>query len=131
MAYEHLKGSALPRALSDVIADLADLLQKEMRLAREELSSKLSLKLRGGVWIASAGVLALIAGLLVIQAAVFGIASFGIALHWSCLIVAAILAAAAGTAYALGRGDLAAPLTPDRTIRQFKKDATIAREQVS
>jgi Putative Actinobacterial Holin-X, holin superfamily III len=131
MAYEHLKQSALPRALSDVIADLADLVQKEMRLAREELSNKLSLKLRGGVWIASAGGLALIAGLLVIEAAVFGIASFGVALHWSCLIVAAILAAAAGTAYALGRSDLAAPLTPDRTIRQFKKDVTTAREQVS
>jgi hypothetical protein len=131
MAYENLKDSALPRALSDVVADLADLLQKEMRLARAELSSKLSLKLRGGVWIASAGVLALIAGLLVIEAAVFGIASFGLALHWSCLIVAAILAAAGGTAYALGRSDLAAPLTPDRTIRQFKEDATIAREQVS
>jgi hypothetical protein len=129
MAYEHLKDSALPRALSDVIADLADLVQKEMRLARAELSSKLSLKLRGGVWMASAGVLALIAGLLVIEAAVFGIASFGIALHWSCLLVAAILAVAAGTAYAVGRGDLNAPVTPERTIRQFKKDVTTAREQ--
>jgi hypothetical protein len=131
MAYENLKDSALPRALSDVVADLADLLQKEMRLARAELSSKLSLKLRGGVWVASAGMLALIAGLLVIEAAVFGIASFGIAPHWSCLIVAAILVVAAAIAYALGRSDLAAPLTPDRTIRQFKEDATIAREQVS
>jgi hypothetical protein len=131
MAYEHLKDSALPRALSDVIADLADLLQKEMRLARAELSSKLSLKLRGGVWVASAGMLALIAGLLVIEAAVFGIASFGIAPHWSCLIVAAILVVAAAIAYALGRSDLAAPLTPDRSIRQLKKDVTTAREQVS
>ena len=131
MAYENLKDSALPRALSDVIADLADLLQKEMRLARAELASKLSLKVRGGVWIASAGVLALIAGLLVVEAAVFGIASFGIGLHWSCLIVAAIVAVAAGSAYALGRSDLAAPLTPDRTIRQINKDVTTAREQVS
>ena len=131
MAYENLKHSAIPRALSDVIGDLADLLQKEMRLAREELSSKLSLKVRGGVWIASAGGLGLIAGLLVIEAAVFGIASVGIALHWSCLIVAAILAVAAGTAYALGRSDLDAPLSPDRTIRQLKKDVTTAREQVS
>ena len=131
MAYEHLKDSALPRALSDVIADLADLLQKEIRLARAELSSKLSLKVRGGVWVASAGMLALVAGLLVVEAAVFGLASFGIALHWSCLIVAAILVAAAAAAYALGRSDLAAPLTPDRSIRQLKKDATTAREQVS
>ena len=39
---DHLKNSALPRALSDVLADVVDLLQKEMRLARTEMSEKLS-----------------------------------------------------------------------------------------
>jgi len=46
---DHLKNSALPRALSDVVSDLADLFQKEIRLARAELSEKLSLKIRAGV----------------------------------------------------------------------------------
>jgi len=130
MAYEHLKDSALPRALSEVVGDLADLFQKEMRLARAELSSKLSLKIRGGIWMACAGALGAVAALLVIEAIVFGIASFGIAMHWSCLIVAAALAIAGGGAYAAGRGALAAELTPSRTINQIKQDVNTAREQI-
>jgi hypothetical protein len=42
MAYERLKDTALPHALSDVVADLADLFQKELRLAKAEVLSKVS-----------------------------------------------------------------------------------------
>ena len=92
MALDRIKDAALPQAVSDVVGDLADLFQKEMRLARAELSAKIATKLRAGVWMSAAGVLGLIAGLLVVQAAVFAIASYGIALHWSCLIVAGVVA---------------------------------------
>ena len=47
---EHLKHSVLPRVLADVVGDIADLVQKEMRLARTELSEKLASKLRAGLW---------------------------------------------------------------------------------
>ena len=128
---ETLKNSALPRALSEVVGDLADLFQKELRLARAELSEKLSLKLRGGVWISVAAALALSAGLLVIEGLVFAIASFGIALHWSCLIVAAVMAAAGGAAYAKGRTDVREELVPVRTIHQVKQDIAAAKEQLT
>jgi hypothetical protein len=128
---ESLKNSALPRALSDVVGDLADLLQKELRLARTELTEKLSLKLQGGVWIAVGAALGLCAALLVIEAAVFALASFGIALHWACLIVAAVLAAAGGGAYAKGRTDMAEDLAPVRTIHQVKQDIAAAKEQLT
>lgn len=129
---EHLKNSALPRAFSDVIADLADLVQKEIKLARAELSAKLSLKLRGGVWLLMAGVLALVAGLVLIEALVFGIsAATGLALHWSCLIVAGGLLVIAAAAYAKGRADLSADLAPNRTIRQVKQDIATAKEQLT
>jgi hypothetical protein len=130
MAHEQLKNSALPRALSDVVGDLADLFQKEMRLARAELADKLSSKVQAGIWMSAAGVFALIAGLLVIQAIVFGIASFGIPLHWSCLIVAAVMAAAGALAYYKGRAEAQEELTPTRTIRQIKEDATTVKEQL-
>ena len=79
---DHLRNSPLPRALSDVVSDLADLFQKEIRLARAELSEKLSVKIQAGVWILAAATLGLFAVLVLIQAAIFGIASgFGIALH--------------------------------------------------
>jgi VIT1/CCC1 family predicted Fe2+/Mn2+ transporter len=131
MAYEQLKTSALPRAVSDVIGDLADLLQKEIRLARAEISSKISTKLRAGAWLAAAGVLGLIAVLLLIEAAVFAIAAFGIALHWSCLIVAAVLGLAALAFYAMGRTDAEENLMPTRTIHQVKQDIATAKEQVT
>ena len=50
MTTERLRASALPRALSDIVVDVADLVQKEMRLARAEIGDKLSNKLRAGAW---------------------------------------------------------------------------------
>jgi hypothetical protein len=128
---EHLKNSALPHAVSDVVGDLADLLQKEIRLARAELSAKLSTKLRAGGWMAAAAGLGLAAFLAAVEAAIFAIASFGIAMHWSCLIVAVVLAAAAAVAYSTGQADAREELTPTRTIRQVKRDIATAKEQLT
>lgn len=122
--------SSLPNAVSKVITDLADLIQKEMRLVRAELSENLANGIRAGVWILVAGVLAIVAVFLVIQAIVLGLsAATGIALHWSCLIVAAMLAAAAGAAFAKGKADVPGELTPDRAIHQIKQDIAVAKEQ--
>ena len=128
---EHLKHSVLPRVLADVVGDLADLVQKEMRLARTELTEKLATKLRAGLWMGVAGVLGLIAFLLVIEGIVFGIATMGLALHWSCLLVAAVMAVAAGAFYALGAAKAREELTPTRTIRQVKQDIATAKEQLT
>ena len=126
-----LKNQALPRALSDVVADLADLFQKELQLAKAELSEKLSIKAWAGVWMAAAAFFALFAVTLVVQAAVFAVATFGFAMHWSCLIVATVLAAVGAAAFAKGRADAAEDLTPNRTIHQVKQDIAIAKEQLS
>ena len=121
MAQGQLKHSVLPSALADVVADVADLFQKELRLARTEFSAKLTTKFRAGIWITVAAAFAVVAALLIIQALVFGIAAFGIALHWSCLIVASAMAAAAALAYAKGRADLREELTPSRAIHQVNR----------
>jgi Putative Actinobacterial Holin-X, holin superfamily III len=122
--------SSLPNAFSRVITDLADLMQKEMRLARAELSEKLSITIRAGVWMSVAAVLAILAALLVVQACVLGLsAATGIALHWSSLIVAALLAAGGGAAFAKGKADVPEQLAPDRAINQVKQDIAVAKEQ--
>ena len=122
--------SSLPNSFSKVITDLADLMQKEMRLAQAELSEKLSISIRAGVWMSAAAVLAIVGGFLIVQAIVLGLsAATGIALHWSCLIVAAVLAAAAGAGFSKGRADLPDQLTPDRAINQVKQDIAVAKEQ--
>jgi hypothetical protein len=130
MATEQLKDSVLARSLSDVIADIADLFQKEMRLARSEVSGKISLQLQGGAWMGAAAGLAVLALLLVIEAVVFAIASTGIGPYWACLIVAAGLAIVAGAAFFKGRADARGGLAPVRTIRQLKQDVAVATEQV-
>ena len=128
---DRLKDTALPRALSDVVSDVADLFQKELRLARTELSEKLSNKLRAGIWMSASAAFGGAAALLILQALVFAIASYGIAMHWACLIVAAALAALGGFAFAMGRADAVEDLTPTRTIHQVKQDFATAKEQLS
>jgi uncharacterized membrane protein YqjE len=128
---EHLNNSPLPRVLSDVVSDLVDLIQKEFRLARAELADKLSTKFQAGVWVLAAVALGFVALLAAVQAMIFGIAAgFQIALHWSCLIVAGLLAAFAAGAYALGSQKAKEDLTPERTIYQVKQDIATAKEQL-
>jgi uncharacterized membrane protein YqjE len=131
MAYERLKNTTLPRVLSEVVADVADLFQNELRLAKAEISEKITTKLNAGIWMSAAGVLALMAVFIVLQALIFAIASYGIAMHWSCLIVAAGLAAIAAAAFFKGRADAQEDLMPDRTIHQIKRDISAAKEQLT
>jgi uncharacterized membrane protein YqjE len=131
MAHEQLKNSQLPRALSDVVADLADLVQKELRLARIELSENVFAKFRAGMWVSIAGALGLIAAFLVLQACIFGIASLGLAMHWACLLVAAAVAVAAALAYYKGRSDAQRELAPVRSIHQIKEDIVTAKENLT
>lgn len=128
---ERLKDSLLIGTLSDVVGDLADLLQKELRLAKAELSEKISTKLRAGLWMSITGALGICAALILIEAAIFALASYGLALHWSCLIVAAALVVAAAGAYAIGAADARASVTPTRTLRQVRQDVAAAKEQFS
>jgi O-antigen/teichoic acid export membrane protein len=131
MAIDRLKDTALPHVVSSVVADLADLFQKEMRLARAELSAKFAAKLQAGVWMSAAGILGFVAAMLVVQAAVFAIANHGIALHWACLIVAAAVAVVAAVFFFKGRSNAREEMAPTRTINQVKRDIATAKEHLS
>ena len=122
MTTERSRGSVLPRAFADVLSDLADLVLKEVRLAKAELSAKLSNKLRAGIWMSTAAGLALVAVILLAQALVLWIAAaFGISIHLSCLIVAVGFAAAASLGLlprpgrCAGRANAHADYASDRT----------------
>ena len=128
---EHLKNSLLPHMLTEVVGDFADLIQKELRLAKVEVSEKFAAKLRGGLWMGIAGGIGIVALLLVVQAVVFAIASYGLALHWASLIVAAALGAVAAAAYAKARADAHEELTPRRTLHQVQQDIRTAKEQLT
>ncbi|WP_274630162.1 phage holin family protein [Arvimicrobium flavum] len=130
MAHEPPRDSALLSTLSDLMGDFADLFQKEMRLARAEITTNIARKLQAGIWMSAAGLLGLLAALLVIQALVFGLIAWGLAPHWACLVVAAILACLGAFAYFKGRQDAAKGLAPERAINQIKQDIKSTKEQL-
>jgi hypothetical protein len=80
---------------------------------------------------AAAGVLGFVALLLLLEAIVFGIASLGLALHWSCLIVAAAIGIIAAIAFAKGQADLRADVMPRRTMRSVERDISVAKEHLT
>ena len=126
-----LRNSGLIQALTDLFGDFADLLRKELQLAKTEVTEKLISRLRASVWMVAAGVLGLIGVLLLIQAAVFGIASTGLALHWSCLIVAGVLFLLAVAAFFQGRSAAEGEVMPTRTARQISQDIQTTKEQLT
>jgi uncharacterized protein YacL len=131
MAHDRLQNSGLVQALTDLLADFADLLRRELQLAKTEITEKIVSRLRASVWMVVAGVLGIVAALLLVEAMVFAIASFGIALHWSCLLVAAVLAAAAAAAFFQGRAAAQDELLPTRTAKQISQDIKTAKEQLT
>ncbi|MBV8893418.1 MAG: phage holin family protein [Acidobacteria bacterium] len=130
MADESLRETRLIRAVTDLGADLADLVQKEMRLARTEIIQKLTLLVQAGTWFAIAAVLGFFAVVLVLEALVFGIAAAGIPLWGSCLLVALLLCVVAAVAFFYGRRQSSADMTPVRSARQFTKAIGTVREQL-
>jgi protein-S-isoprenylcysteine O-methyltransferase Ste14 len=131
MAHDRLQQSALSRALADLFTDLSDFLRKEVQLARAEMTHNISVRLYAGVWMAAAAVLGLIAGLLLIEAIVFALASTGLALHWSCLVMAAVLAVLAVGFFYYGRASMGSQdVTPTRSVRQFSEALHTAKEQL-
>jgi hypothetical protein len=131
MAPDTLRNSELVQSLSDVLGDFSDLMQKEIRLAKAEVSEKISAKLHASVWMAGAAFLGLVAALLVIQAAVFAIASSGLALYWASLIVAGVIAASAAAAFYHGKSLAEQDLLPTRSFHQVTQDIKTAKEQLT
>ena len=131
MTTERLRASPLPRALSDVVVDVADLVQKEMRLARAEIGEKLSNKLRAGTWMLIAAAVALIAFLMLIEGLALWIATFGISLYASHWIIGAALALISVLAYFAGRADARESLAPERTILQVNRDLRETKERLT
>ena len=131
MVGDRLRTSTTASTLGDVVGDLTDLVQKEMRLGQAELSANLSAKLEGGLWLAAAGALAGIAFLLIVQAAVFAVVSYGVPMHWSCLVAAGAVSLVAVLAYLVGRQDANVALMPRRTINQIQRDVILSKEQLT
>jgi hypothetical protein len=131
MAHEALKESVLSRTVSNLLADFTDLMQKEIHLARAEISEKVSAKLRGMVWMGAAGLLGLVVALLILEGIVFALIGWGLSPAVACLLVAAVIALLAAVLFYQARSMLAEDFLPARTARQINRDIRTAKEQLT
>jgi len=130
MSPEPLKESTLFRTVSDLVGDLADLFQKEIRLAKVEITASLNAKLHAGVWMIVAGVCVFFSVIFVLQAIVFVLIAAGLQAYWACLITAVATAGAGTLAFYRGRSDAARSMAPQRTMNQIREDIKTAKEQL-
>ena len=131
MAHDAIQNSTLVRTVGDVLGDLSDLVQKEIRLVRAELTAKMTGGVQAGVWMLVAALLGLVATLLVTEAIVFALVSFGLAIYWACLLVAGMLAGGGVAAFACGRSAAHEIVTPMRSARQINEDIRTIKEQLT
>jgi uncharacterized membrane protein YgcG len=125
-----LTNSTLPRAIADAVSDLSELVAKQIQLAKAEIAANISSGVAASAWAIAAALFFLFAALLIVEAAVFAIASLGIPLYWACVIVAAVLAAIGAGLIVYARSVSPNALSPARTLRQINKDITAAKEQL-
>ena len=130
MTPEALGRTRLARSLADVLADTSELFSKQIQLAKSEVMANIGRGVRAGVWTIAAAFLFVLTAILLIEAAVFGIASAGIAVHWACLMVAAVLAAIGLGLIVYSRQLMRNALVPERSVRQVSKDISVAKEQL-
>ncbi|MBO1079063.1 phage holin family protein [Roseomonas haemaphysalidis] len=127
--------AADPRSVPDLLGDLvqqsSSLVRQEVQLARAEMGEKVSQLGTAAASIGVAGALLLGALIILLQAVVALLVSFGLQAWVAGLIVGVVVAL---IGYLLLQGALtkmkAANLTPERTVNQVSKDATVAKEAV-
>lgn len=122
---------SLGTVLSDLLTEVTALFRTEIRLARAEMSDKVS-QMGTGIGLAVAGGLLLFAGFLaLLVTAVGGLMKAGLPLWLSALIVGGVTLIIGAIALWLGLSRLkAGELAPKRTVHQLERDAAVVRYQV-
>jgi uncharacterized membrane protein YqjE len=117
--------------VTQLASDFAYLLQTEIRMARAELSEKLSVAANAGLFVGAAVIL-LLGGFIVL---LIDIARWlevaGLSYPWSLLLVAIVSLVTAGAVALAGVRQLKeSSLVPQRTLKQMREDFTVAKDHV-
>jgi hypothetical protein len=120
MAEERTLGQLVAQA-SD---DLSGIVRAEIALAKSELRADVKNAALGGGLFGAAGYLGLLASILLVIAAAYGLVAAGLAPWLAFLIVAVVLLVIAGILALVGKSRLGKVGPPERTIRNAQ--ATIA-----
>ena len=121
----------LTSVLTQVISEVAYLLQTEIRLARAEIGEKLGHAASGGILIGIGAALVLPGIFVLLLAAVRWLSIAGLPEHWGLLLVGgAVVAVGVGLAVKGANNIKGSALVPERFVEQMRADFAVAKEQV-
>lgn len=125
-------GRSLPDIFSDLVSQFTTLVQKEAQLARAEVSENIGKATAGLGFVIGGAVLLIPALVILLNAAVAAITERGhLAPYWSALIVGGVVLIVGIALLAFGSRRLRpANMIPSRTIHQFQRDASVAKDQL-
>ena len=127
------RNSARPLAslFTDLISEVTQLFQAEIRLVRAEMNEKVSRVANSGALIGAGAVVMLPAVFILLLAIVRWLEVAGLPDQWGLLIVGVVVAALGTLLLMKGINNLkGSALVPQRTIEQVRADFSVAREQV-
>jgi Putative Actinobacterial Holin-X, holin superfamily III len=117
--------------LTEVISEVAYLLQTEIRLARAEIGEKVGQAANGGAFLGIAAVISIPGIFILLLALVRWLEVAGVPDQWGLLLVGLVVLGGAVALALKGINNLkASALVPERTIKQVGADFSIAKERV-
>jgi uncharacterized membrane protein YqjE len=121
---------SVPQLLADLSHELGELIRGEGRLARAEVSEKVSQVQSGAVSLAVGGVVAFAGFLYLLLSAVMGLSNW-VDPWLAALIVGGVVLLIGAIMLARGRSSMRADnLMPERTMRSAQRDADMVRTEV-
>ena len=121
---------SIPELISELTGDLATLVRKESELVRTEVAEKLAQTAKAGQQIGLGGALLIGAFLVLLQALVLALSKVMDPL-WASTVVGLVVGLIGfGLIKSAARKITPAGLAPERSARQFQKDAQLVKEQV-
>ena len=121
---------SFPELISALTGDLADLVRKESELVRTEVAEKIGQAATAGQQIGIGGALLLGAFLVLLQALVLALSKVMDPLWASILVGLVVGLIGYGMIKSAARKITPGGLAPERSARQFQKDAQLVKEQV-
>lgn len=122
---------SIPEICTDAAAQFVTLLRNEGRLARAEVSEKVSSATAGLGFIVGGAVLLIPALVILLQALVTELAARGVAQPWPAVTVGGAALLLGLVLFFVGTSRLKpSNMVPERTINQLQQDAAAARNQM-
>lgn len=123
---------SVPELLADALNQFSKLISNEVQLAKAEMSAKVTQAIMGAAFLAVAGLMAIPVLVLALMALAAWLVRMGWSEPVSYLIAAVVGLVISGILAGIGVNRLKADsLTPDRTMKQLRRDANAVKEVAS